>query len=318
MRALLRWLIFLLGWGAMVLVLIGFLAHASQVADTVAQFRLVLAAGLVVLLPLMLVSRQWLTAAAVMTVLAATVLLTRPFLPWHAETTTQAVVPPEERLRVVQFNLRYDNTRLPAAIKLLQGANADVLLLQEVKRGTLPVLEALRARFPHQVRCDIPHRLTTAILSRTPFIEGSQECVLREGISRGVVTHRGSPVELVSLHLPWPWPYLQARYIERMAPRLGRLGPDVVLAGDFNAAPWSGAVARVAHSGGLTIAPGLLLSWAPLVPGLGDAPVSLLPIDHLLTKGRIRILARRALGKAGSDHHAILTVIALAGAPADP
>ena len=108
----------------------------------------------------------------------------------------------------------------------------------------------------------------------------------------------------------------QAEQIERMAPMLGRFGANAILAGDFNAAPWSAAVRTIASASGTSVlSPGA--TWLGF--GLPQAlrPIAGLPIDHVLVKGAVPLEAPQRLGDAGSDHLPVLLRFAVPAASDD-
>ena len=121
----------------------------------------------------------------------------------------------------------------------------------------------------------------------------------------------GSPVEIVALHLSWPWPREDRRQMPALAPALAELGPRAILGGDFNASWWSARVRKIMDLGGLELAGRGGSTW--LHRRLPDAlrPWIGLPIDHVLAKGGVITLAHRRGGDVGSDHLPVIFDFAL-------
>jgi endonuclease/exonuclease/phosphatase (EEP) superfamily protein YafD len=82
------------------------------------------------------------------------------------------------------------------------------------------------------------------------------------------------------------------------------------MAGDCNAAPWSGAVRHIAEHGGLTVMPsvGPTWMWRRLPDALRFAG---LPIDQVFSKGDVVIHSAHKMAPAGSDHLPILVEFSL-------
>ncbi|MCC0030309.1 MAG: endonuclease/exonuclease/phosphatase family protein [Brucellaceae bacterium] len=90
---------------------------------------------------------------------------------------------------------------------------------------------------------------------------------------------------------------------------------SAVIAGDFNAAPWSAAMRSIADASGATVSPGA--TWLGF--GLPQAlrPLAGLPIDHVLVKGAAPLEKPWRLGDAGSDHLPVMLRFAVPAAAGD-
>ncbi|MEM9725359.1 MAG: endonuclease/exonuclease/phosphatase family protein, partial [Pseudomonadota bacterium] len=119
------------------------------------------------------------------------------------------------------------------------------------------------------------------------------------------------PVTVASLHLHWPWPYSQRRQIDRLMPLFRDAPGPLLMGGDFNAAPWSHAVARIAEVTRATPAPGLRFTFHGRVAAL--TPELSMPIDHVLADGQFRAVEIRVSGPVGSDHRAVIARFSLMG-----
>ena len=95
------------------------------------------------------------------------------------------------------------------------------------------------------------------------------------------------------LHLFWP----RAAVIENFAAHLRALGPDLVLMGDFNAAPWTRIQQRLRRDTLLDNAGQLAMSWPVWVPAFLR-----LPIDHVLARGALKVTQMETGPALGSDH----------------
>ena len=109
-------------------------------------------------------------------------------------------------------------------------------------------------------------------------------------------------VWLVALHIHWPWPYGQAAHLDRLVPVLERLDGPVLLAGDFNAVPWSVAVGRVVQAVGGRLAGPVRGTF----PRFG--PLLVLPIDHVIAPEGGTLDLRPLLG---SDHRGVVARVGI-------
>lgn len=210
----------------------------------------------------------------------------------------------EDAIRIYQKNLRLGRVQPDELVADIVASGADFVTLQEVKGGGEAVLDRLAATHPVQLACSYRGVGQVAVASRWPASE--ELCVERKGLVGLRVATPDGPVWLVSVHLPWPWPFAQARRVRTLLPELAALDGPVILGGDFNMAPWSWAVAALAEATGTDR--GLpvratfdLLGWIGL------------PIDHVLTPAGWRARAQTR-PKLGSDHRGLL-VTAAPGAP---
>lgn len=145
---------------------------------------------------------------------------------------------------VYQKNMLFRNDDLAGLAADIRVVGPDVLMLQEVSVPNRALLAGLVDVLPGQVFCPFASVGGVAVATRWPVVAGSMTCA--RGLAALQVEGPGGRVWLVSIHLHWPWPYGQAGHLQRLLPILEGLQGPVVLAGDFNAVPWSAAVGRVA------------------------------------------------------------------------
>lgn len=221
--------------------------------------------------------------------------------------------------RLLHMNLRFDSAEPELALALIERVDADVITLNEVSAMWEDLLTPVGATYPHRVICRAPGRpWGSAILSRRAFVLGkAPQCADRGSMAVASVDFGGQSVDVVALHLGWPWPYEQASQIDGIVQSLASLGPSALLAGDFNASPWSASVRRVAAAGALELLPWSGPTWLPL-----GAPEFLrfggLTLDHVLMKGDVIVHDARRLERVGSDHLPVLVEFSLPLPPSTP
>ncbi|MDP3898813.1 MAG: endonuclease/exonuclease/phosphatase family protein, partial [Mesorhizobium sp.] len=293
---------------------LGFLGSWHPALDAFSHFRLHLAATLLALAALLLFTRFRRDGAMALALGIAAFAVT-PGTYASALLGNQAIAEPRPGdravYRLLQFNARYDNPAPEAFLSLVGRLKPDVITLDEVERMWRGRLASLSAAYPHRVDCPGGEMM---ILSRRPFSAGTEpECSHRNRMAIATIDFGGQAVEIVALHLFWPWPFAQPAQVSRIAPRLAELGPAAILAGDFNAVAWSETVARVAAAARMrepgTIGPTWLPRQAPdslrRIAGLG--------IDHILVGAGINVHAVATTDAAASDHLPVLLEFSLPG-----
>nr|WP_246232816.1 endonuclease/exonuclease/phosphatase family protein [Aurantimonas aggregata] len=211
------------------------------------------------------------------------------------------------------MNLRWNAEDREGALRLVGRLQPDVIALEEAGEDWRPLLDSLAERYPHRFDCGEPTSFgQLALLSRRNFVPGDPgTCNAYDGFLSRTVHFNGSPVTLAIQHLRWPWPGRQRQQIERLGSTLQALPAPVLIAGDFNATPWSAALARYAALSGTRIVLHVGPTWLPrpLTPWL--APYAGLPIDNFLASEAIEIVGVERQDATGSDHLPVLLTFAV-------
>ena len=216
---------------------------------------------------------------------------------------------------LLQQNLKFSNPAPAAFLRRVASVEPDIITLQEIDARNLATVERLASTYPHQHRCRGASAVgDVVILSRRPFASAHpRRC--SPGFALVAVSLNGQAVSVGSLHLHWPWPYGQWQHIDSLEPHLPRIVPPGILAGDFNAVPWSAAVARLAA-----------LMDGAIVAGIGptridpDLPHWLrrawdIPIDNIVVTDFVDALETRTQALEGSDHDSVVLRFRLAMPP---
>ena len=230
--------------------------------------------------------------------------LTAPY--YVAETETEFAI--GTRIVVLQQNLRYDNIRLDALERRVAERRPDLVALQEVRGEGERLLRRLSRDYPHQHRCRGASPVgDVAILSRHAIVRGTARCA--RGLAVATIEAPGATFTFGSLHLHWPWPAPQPRHLAAIEPLLGELSAPAILAGDFNAVPWSDAVRRIERAmggravrgiGGTRIDP----DWPAVLQPLWN-----LPIDQLVITPDVAVGPVAVLPLVGSDHASVVVTL---------
>lgn len=214
-------------------------------------------------------------------------------------------------LKLLSFNLLASNQNGESIARFVAGSGADVAVLMEAA-PIAPYVEILRAAFPYYAGCDDGARCGgVVILSRTPLADTVVQSMSGIWVNRLVTATTvigGQRVNLVAAHLVKPYfDDFAEEELARLGAVIGGLEGPVVVAGDFNAAAWSGAIDRLVSRQKLMPGPAYPATWPIRLGPLG------VPIDNIFTRGPLLIANIEAMGDAmGSNHRGLIAEIALA------
>ncbi|QDC03047.1 endonuclease/exonuclease/phosphatase family protein [Mesorhizobium sp. 8] len=289
------------------MVLAGYFGAYSSFLDAFSHFRVHFAAAAALLALVLLATRFRLTAGSVL-IFAVACLATLPASVFGLAAPVQAgsiaAANGQPIYRLLQMNLRFNNPAPEKVLSLIGSVQPDIITFEETSQMWEDKLSLVAHAYPYGIRCGGEYG--TTILSRRPFVEGSEPGCYESGtLATARVDLGGTTVDVAAVHLGWPWPIRQMRQIDRISAPLAAFGDDAIMAGDCNAAAWSSAVHRLAGKGGFTIMPSVGATW--LWRRLPDALRYFgLPIDQVFSKGGVTIHSAKKLAPAGSDHLPIL------------
>lgn len=301
----------------------GFFGTLHPALDSFAHFRVHLAVLMALASLPLLFGRFWKEGAMALAFALAALATTSVSMPVFGLGPVHAGLEPKDEeqpvYRLLQLNLRYDNPEPNKVLSLIGRLRPDVVTLDEVSGMWAEKLALLSSAYPYRIICPFPNQVFgVAILSARPFSEGREaKCYERGSLAVAPLDLGGRSVEVAALHLGWPWPFEQPWQIRQLAEPLSSLAETALLAGDFNATPWSATVARVGKMGGLTLVPSVGPTWQ--WHGFPDfLRFAGLPIDQVLRKGDVLVNSARALGEAGSDHLPVLVEFSFKAPPPRP
>jgi endonuclease/exonuclease/phosphatase (EEP) superfamily protein YafD len=289
----------------------GFLGHLHPALDSFSHFRLHLAALLILVGTLAGVLRMLALGIVTVATGMAAIWITLGGLGPAGPASVQADPVPQDieqaTYRLLHLNLRYDNATPERVLSMIGRVRPDILTLTEVSEMWEERLSHIAHAYPHRIVCPPPSRIGgVAILSRRPFADTEPQCHERGALAVADIDIGGRRLDVAALHLGWPWPFDQPYRAPRVASHLSALAETAIVAGDFNAAPWSWTVRRIAAEARLRMAGHVGPTW--LLLGMPD-PLRRhagLPIDHVLVKGGVVTHSIRRLEDVGSDHLPVL------------
>ncbi len=290
------------------LLIASWLQRVHPAFDSISHFRMHLVVLLVPFIFTFLIARKKKRLVLSIATLVITMGLSAPYLPGMGPILLYTPAPSQKRFSIVQFNMRFNNSDIAAITSVFRSANPDVFILQELTNVNIAAMNALKETHPHQFSCISTVVGSVAIASRHPFLNNDvQVCSRRKGYLAAQIDFAGQTITLANLHTRWPWPFQQARQLKDLEDQFGKLNPPLIVAGDFNSAPWSHAAQKVARLTQTNVVTGLLFTWKPVSFGLDTNFPSLLSLDQTLHSREFVPIKRRKLREGSSDHSPILT-----------
>ncbi|MGH6763119.1 MAG: endonuclease/exonuclease/phosphatase family protein [Phyllobacterium sp.] len=235
------------------------------------------------------------------------------------EATAETGAPTAE-YRLLQLNLRFDNSSQADVLRLIGRENADVITLQEVSAEWLPKLKLLESRYPYRLDCAMDQAIGgISILSRRPFPEaGISLCFNGDSFAVASIDLGGQTVHIANIHMQWPWPHDQNEQMGKLISEMVAVPHPLLMAGDFNAVPWSQTIRQLQSFTRTERVSGLGPSWLHRFLPASAARWIGLPLDHVLASEDIIVRGAEMLAPVGSDHLPIRLRFSLKKKPADP
>lgn len=307
MRRVIIFLVVLAALPVVALLLASLGSSYLPLADSFAHFR---AHYLVLLLLALLVSailKATKLAAIVTAAIAIGLWSTYPAWPGLSPLGSEPQDENPRQFKLVQFNTLFKNPTVDRSAQWILAQSPDFVMMQEVSSKTLAIYDQLGHDLPFGVVCKFATVGGVAVRSKHPI--ATQFCKEKEGFVWAQVNVDGKAITLSSLHLHWPYPYGQWQQLQTLEADFRAMPRPVVLTGDFNAAPWSAAVSRVANATDTSVVPGFRLTLRMGAAGLG--PVTFLPIDQVLLPPSANVTEISAGPPIGSDHLPVIAEFTL-------
>lgn len=291
--------------------LAGLLGRLAWPLDLFAHFRVqyaalfVLLAGLLVLLRL-----YWLALAGALGFAISAVALF-PYID-HDSVPAAVADAREPTFRLLSFNVWFRNPDMARVAAYMEQTQADAAVLLEL---TPPQAELLLPLLPSYPYFHIePSRMGAAVFSKWP-VQSAESVPLAPGGAiavRMTVDWRGTPVNLLGVHLNWPLGPRNSAFRNEELRALVDFSKTqrepLIVAGDFNLTPWSEYFSAALEESGLHDAAlgfGLAHSWPAQFSPVG------IRIDHCWVSAQWRSLSAEVGPSLGSDHLPVLAELSL-------
>ncbi|HWD13004.1 endonuclease/exonuclease/phosphatase family protein [Pseudochrobactrum sp. sp1633] len=300
---------------------LGFFGRVHPALDSFAHFRAHIAA-LMAIGGIILLFTSLRREAAMVTLLGLSAFSTT--VNWSGEAKPAVAETDAVTYRLMQINLLQNNADPKALLQAVARNKPDIITYQEGSEQWQPWLKTLEGSYPYRHQCgSLPKKWGVGILSRRPFADfGTPVCTGDGVLATALVNLSGTNVLVSSLHQSWPWPFKQVQQFEMLRPALEPManphGIPVIIAGDFNAAPWSTNLRQYEMLTETKRIAGAGPTW--LTTRLPDAlrPWIGLPIDHILINETVTMRSIRTGEPIGSDHQPLLLEFSVPASASEP
>lgn len=292
--------------GAVLGIGLGFLGAFHPAFDTFSHFRLHVSFGLFVI-GIIILFRKWIVIGSIATLTGVIGLYTASI----GTTLTARILEADTSKPVyslLHFNLYWINSERKEAIDRIIKLDPDLISLSEAGERWTIELQRLNQNWPYLLHCaEWGKRGGIKFFSKWPLDDSNQYCGTYGSFAKTeVISPEGLKFTSGSVHVRWPWPASGPKQVDALIPELEKIGVDAVFAGDFNATTWSWSVKRFAKAAKMRITPGVGSTWM-----IDELPLRYtwwagLPIDNVMSKGRIKVLSAKTLEDLGSDHLPVL------------
>jgi endonuclease/exonuclease/phosphatase (EEP) superfamily protein YafD len=275
------------------------------------QYLILLAACAVVLVVVR--GRWWLVAAGVGLAVNAV-----EIVPWYFG-RAKAGAPEAPRLTVLSANVWNFNTQHERLLDLIAARDPDVVVVVEATEEWTRALEAIEDAYPYSEMHTRPDPFGIAVYSKRP-LEGARLVTYGSAGTVTIVARVRLGSEAVTLVATHPVPPRNARnwqrrneQLEAIAAARAEFGERVLVAGDFNASPFSPCMKRFVSS---MATPQARLRYASKGYGVKATwptfnRLLFTPLDHILVTDNLVVTDFRAGPYIGSDHLPVQATIAL-------
>lgn len=268
----------------------------------------IIAAGLALVVALLAAGSRW--AAGLLLILVTASAVHGGSMVFELQARRQGVDgAPAAELRVLSYNVLTGNSRASEAAQHIVDLAPDIAIIMETP-GIEAYLGAIADALPYRIGCETSPECDISLHSRLPLKRARMIKLLPFNHQRLVLAEvelEGQTVTIVGIHLSKPY-FDHASWIEagQLSQILGEIEGPVVLAGDFNAAPWSDPMVHLTRRRALVPPPYHPATWPARAGPLG------VPIDNMFTSGSARINDIEAGHDTfGSNHRYLLARVGL-------
>jgi endonuclease/exonuclease/phosphatase (EEP) superfamily protein YafD len=226
-------------------------------------------------------------------------------LPYYVPARQLAVPADATSISLISLNVYTANPDKAAVLAYLRNRQPDLIVVMEVDQRWEQALDELKDVYPHRLIQSRTDNFGIGLLSKWPLQNERLVKLADTDLPNVVATieREGRSFFLVATH---PLPPLGAGYTRKRDAQLREVAKlasessvPCVVAGDFNATPWSSAFRDFAKLSGLrdsALGRGIQGSWN------AKSRLIRIPIDQVFTSKEV-IVTRRVLGPSvGSDH----------------
>lgn len=210
----------------------------------------------------------------------------------------------EGAFSVLTYNIYKNNKNFDGIVKSIKDANADIIFIIEIVKENEDVLKSIELLYPYKSKCAGWTTCRHLVFSRFPIKDSKFD--YDNNIVQANITLPTGEVTVVGAHLTrFPHTRVQLEQAQQLSKALEKLPKPLIVAGDFNATPFSRIVDIIISQNNLT-----RLTSTPTWPATIGFPQ--LAIDHIFVSSGIEKLSGPYAGDAGgSDHLPVFVTLRL-------
>jgi endonuclease/exonuclease/phosphatase (EEP) superfamily protein YafD len=221
-----------------------------------------------------------------------------------------------ETFKVYSANIQRSDKDFSRLTRELEEIDADIVLLLEVTPGHLEKLQTLISSFPYHVEYTPFGKLDfgSVLLSKFTILDSNvtQLTDLGNLLIEAVLDINHKKTSFYAVHASNPsmrkYFQLRKRNLLGLVEKISRNKMPVIVAGDFNATPYSPIFRRLLKATGLRDSR-TGFGWQPTWPT--HVPFFWLPIDHILVTPDIQVHNRTTGSYIGSDHYPVIAEMSM-------
>lgn len=230
--------------------------------------------------------------------------------------SAQAVGQEHDTFTLYSANISKSNRDFSKLVDVLKETNADILLVLEVTEASIGPLQAVIRTYPHKlVNLNGGSPATGAVLmSRFPIVDSEVTKYSEFGniLISATLEIDDQKVLFYGAHFPRP-AYareysIRSRQFASLARKINEQSVPVIVAGDFNATPYSPIFKELVKKTGLKDSREGF-GWQPSWPAY--FPLLWLPIDHILVSPGVQVHNRATGSYMGSDHYPVFAELSI-------
>lgn len=230
--------------------------------------------------------------------------------------SAQAAGQEHDTFTLYSANISKSNRNFSKLVAGLKETNADILLVLEVTEASIGPLQAVIRTYPHKlINLNVGSSGTGAVLmSRFPIVDSEVIKYSEFGNMLISATLEIGDQKVLFYGTHFPRPAYSKEYSARsrqfmsLARKISEQSIPVIVAGDFNATPYSPIFKALVKQSGLKDSRegfGWQPSWPTYFPFLW------LPIDHILVSPDIQVHNRATGSYIGSDHYPVFAELSI-------
>ncbi len=221
----------------------------------------------------------------------------------------------DNHISVLTYNQWHYNQNFQLVVDAFEKSEADVIFIHEASVPMLRAMQQLQWLYPYQHPIPERRQHSMAILSKYPWQNLRYQQFGQLNAMIVDFTSGNTVITMIGVHPHSPVTperaAMQDKHLMGVAEYAATLSHPVIVAGDFNATPWSAIFRRfidVSTMHSTVKMPDVRTTWPSWLPYFMQ-----IPIDHILVSPHFGLVEGRRVGSLGSDHYAIQSTLVLQG-----